>query len=264
MAGDSTARPAAGTAGGALTGQYPEPGFGVPPITGYGLWEEYIATPASGVGDLAWPTHTVGGTAPSYPVDAPVADTEFGIRGITTGTGSSENDGGTIAMDDAGSASLYRAPAAGAIWMAKLRALDTTNIIVWSGFAEDNQIIPKAATATAFIGIRALSVGSAGNYFGVVKNTAGTESTVDLSIACNTTWRILGFEVLGAGTIQFFSMDASDAMHLIRTDIGAAVAVTNKPDTELVALALGVAAGVGGGAKKAVSDFWGLGGRVAR
>ena len=257
----TTDRGNAGSVTGGLSGKSDNPASGSPPVAGFSMYDEFIATPASGVGDLAWPTHTIG-AGPSYPVGVPTADTEFGVVGILTAAGN-EDEGGSIAMDDAGSASLFRSPPNGSIYMVKIEPVDETRINIWSGFVEDNAIFPDAAGSNDFIGVRAKNEASAANWFGVVRNGT-TESTQDLGVAADNTWRILGFEVDGTGKIQFFTIDASDAMHLVRTDVGDPVATTNKPDTELTPLALGVTAGVGGGAKQANIDFWSLGGRVAR
>ena len=257
-------RPPAGRAVGALTGQYPEPGIGLPLAAGVALWDDFILgageAVASRYGDLLWPLTSVGFMPPTLASQAPGDWNEIGVLRLTTSA--STDTGGILAMSSVNS--LYRCPPPGSIWAVKLRlTAGTADYELWAGFSGAASRV-ASADATDFIGVRAVG----GNLFGVVKDGAASETTVDLGVSAeSSTWCAVGFEVGGttaAPSVQFFVLDqlGSDRALYDRTDVGSPI-TTTLPNGTLHPTALGCVT-TAASAVEAEIDTWGWGGRLAR
>lgn len=252
----TSGRRSSGFAVGALAGQYPDPGFGLPHSVGPALFDDCHDAVAA-----QWSGTTLGGSAPTWAQVAPSSWQEIGVSQITTTTTSGS---GAVALR-AAVADLYRIPPPGAIWACKVQmSTGTANYELWSGFASAAARV-ATADATQFVGIRA----EGANVFGVVKNGAGAaaESTVDLGSNCEAAWRVFGFEVSGDTTtpsVQFFQIDALDSLRDAwdRTDIGDPV-TTDMPSTTLFSCLLGLVT-TSAASVAAQIDWWDLGGRCAR
>ena len=122
----------------------------------------------------------------------------------------------------------------------------------------------QAADATQFVGVRS----NGGNLFGVWKSGAGIEATIDLGInAEGTTWRTVGFEVLGTTAdlaIQFFRLDPDGSEREVwdRVDVGDPLTGISV-SVGLMPVALGILT-TSATAKTAQIDYWAFGGRIAR
>jgi hypothetical protein len=252
------ARRPAGPAAGALAGRYGDDlAIGTPLVMGPCLFDDFIRPPAGGYyGDLLWGLHNFAG-APTATNQTPTADTELGITRLSTGAAAAR-EGAAIGYGDGTDRQFYRAPPIGSLFAVKLRAVDVSQIEIASGFFEQHAAV-SSPTANDFIGIRGTA---GGNWLGVIRNGT-TESTVDLSLAVDTTWRVVGFERLADGTIQFCRWDRSTHRRVVREDIGQPVSVTNLPDAALTISPLNVIT-LDGTDKAAEIDFVSLGGRTER
>jgi hypothetical protein len=260
----NAARRAGGIATGALHGTHPHPGLGLVPAAGAVMWDDFIKgageVVASRYGDQLWPATTIGGTPATIASVAPGDWTETGVLSLTTPA--SSGTGSVLAFS--ATASLYRIPPPGSIFACKVRmTTGTGNYELWSGFASAAARC-DTADATQFVGIR--SVG--GNLFGVVKNGAASETTVDLGYDCeSSTWRAVGFEVGGttaAPSVQFFILDEHASVREVfdRENVGSAITAT-MPSTTLLPVAIGLVTS-NANDKAAQIDFWSWGGRTAR
>lgn len=260
----ATGRRSAGLAEGALTGQHPAPGLGLPSAAG-GAWHDDFEAGAgelvaSRYGDMLWSATTIGGAAATITSEAPGGWTEVGILQLAAAGGS-----GTGSILTRGTvASLYRVPPPGSIWAAKLCITSgTADYELWSGFASSAARV-AAADATQFIGVRSIG----GNLFGVVKNGAASETTQDLGVACEASaWRAVGFEVGGttaAPSAQFFILDlvSTNRETWDRTNVGSAITAT-MPSTTLMPVAIGLVM-TSAVATTAQIDYVDRGGRCAR
>lgn len=246
----------AGIAIGALSGQYPEPAMGLVPSAGVSLHDDFIGATGrvtSRYGEQLWQSTTIGG-APTYANVTPSASTEAGILSLTTTAVSGQ--GGVL---HPGVTTMYRSPPVGSIWCVKMQmSTGTANYELWSGFAASTARVANANT-TDFVGVRSIG----GNLFGVVKQGSGaSETTVDLGVDCEASWRVVGFEVTATDTVQFFILDCSERGRVFRTDVGAAI-TTTFPNTTLTPIALGLVTTTAASAVAQI-DFWSLGGRIAR
>ena len=251
-----TNRVPSGKAGGAAGGRYPNTSGGLPHTNGLAITDDFIR-PVSGTtyGDLGWPIQTIG-TAPTVANQTPTGATEIGITRVTT-SGGNVLEGGGLAFPGA---SFLAAPPEGSIWCAKVRLVDTTQIEVWSGFVETPTTRVATGVTNGFLGLRAVAAGAGVNWFGVAR-IGITETTVDLGISADTTWRMLGFERLNSGNVQFFELSSLER-HWDRTDVGAEIA-TNVPTANLTPIALAVVQ-VTAANRSAEIDLWDLGGDIAR
>lgn len=251
----TNARRTAGSAEGALAGQYPIPALGLPPQVGMPLWDDFEKSLTFG-----WSATTLGGSAPTYSNQAPTAVGERGIARIAT---TAVANSGGVALRG-GTADMYRAPPPGSVWACKIRMVTgTSSYRLWSGFASAAAEV-DTTDGTHFVGVRS----SGGNLFGVVKNGVSSETTVDLGFDCEgSTWRTVGFRVGGtsaAPAIQFLQWDAqaSDRGVYDVKEIGSPV-TTTMPSTALFSCALGLFTSTGS-SRVAEIDWWAQGGRVAR
>ena len=211
-------------------------------------------------GELDWDQNAIGGTATMLAV-TPTSWEEIGILQATTQ--STSNRGCTLTQG--GVSSLYRYPPPGSIWACKLRLTSgTVSYELWSGFSSVPDGRVQTADATQFLGVRA----NGGNLFGVVKSNGGIEATVDLGVTAEgTTWRTVGFEVLGTTAdpaFQFFRLDANGSEREVwdRTDIGQPLTgITISASLGPVALGILTTSAT---AKTAQIDYWAWGGRIAR
>jgi hypothetical protein len=227
---------------------------------GPGIFEDclrdFAITSAIGsvYGDWLWPLGSLGGGATVSHVN-PAAATEIGILRLTTAAAA---DAGAVWNLNGGSVKAVLL-SVGLIWAAKLQmSTGTTSYEVWSGLCDAGGSRVRTSDAVNFVGLRS----TGGNLFGVVKDGSGSgnESTVDLGVDCEGTWRKAGFEYTEDG-IQFFTL-ASDRYVCERTNVGAPVS-TNIPSTGLGLQLLGVVA-TAASARAADIDWWDLGGRIAR
>lgn len=257
-------RRAAGGALGALTGDYPDPGFGLPMSSGYALFDDFIHPfDKHGndlAGDMQWQHVDIGAQSNQSDV-TPSGWTEAGIHRLLT----AQQAGAGVILYQSQDDTFYRYPSPGAIWACKIK-LDSglTSYELWSGFASVYSAQPRVSSNSSFVGVRALN----GNLFGVVKDgaTATNESTVDLGVSCVGAWRSVGFRVEGttaSPSIQFFVLNeqGSDRAIYDQIDVGSAI-TTNLPTTTMGPIALGI---VGPTVQVGAEiDWWCLGGRVAR
>lgn len=249
-----------GLAGGALAGNYPDPGHGLFHAVGPALFDDFHwqQSSASRPGQLGWSQNNIVTTA--YFAQQEGTDTEWGIRRVTTS--SVLNAGGTISS----AAQLKLGiPGIGSIWYSKVRASSTPeDTVIWTGFGTSTTVVPVVGNNTEFIGARCEGVG---NWFGVCKLSAGAENetTVDLGVD-SSIWSSFGYQVVdmgeGARGVQFFVLDLSSPSSIGITSVGAPIA-THLPTGSLWALALSLVT-TSGIARHAEIDFWGLGGRTAR
>jgi hypothetical protein len=257
MPGLAARRPA-GEATGTMDGWYPNDlAIGTPLVFGVVLMDDFIRPPdGTYYGDLFWSLQDFSSVATASNT-APAANDEAGICRVTTGI-CSPGEGGAIGYGDGTDRTFYRAPPAGSVYLAKLRAVDITQITIASGFFEIHSGV-TGATSNDFIGFR--GVGGA-NWYGVVRNGTA-ESTVDLGIAVSTSWAYLGFRRETDGTVQFFQYERDGRNFAYRVEIGAPVATTNLPNTTLCIAPLNVIT-LDGASKSAEIDFVCLGGRTER
>ena len=170
------------------------------------------------------------------------------LRGRTVHLGRSELSNGSP---------FYGRPPDGATFATKLRIEGTTDdITCWAGLAGAANTWPDAAGSNTcdLIGVRCTDPNGVGlgNWYGVVRNGT-TETTVDLSIAADTTWRIMGWRATSTG-IQFRTYSGGSW-----SDVGSEVAFTSSsmPSTSAQLSPL-VGAGTHGAQRKARCDFWEL------
>lgn len=209
-------RGAAGSAGGALSGRYPDPGPGTPGLCGWG-WEDDFVAPIDKTTQSGnwWKYNAIlGGATPTNAVAdlsaTPFSARELGVLAFTTFGGVA--DGGVLYQANA---ALLGGVPVGTTWVAKvwLDSTTMTQIGVSCGFCSSKTVIPIVGAAQSFVGVRAVSGGAASNWYGVVKNGAGAgnETTVDLGVLADGTPRIVAFQRTSSG-IQFYVIDATDTL----------------------------------------------------
>lgn len=249
----SRGRRVAGYGEGALAGQHPDVAIGLPHVAGFHLEDDLED------GWSRWVQTTIGGSAPTWSQQAPAGHTELGVGQLATAAAA--NTGGVAARSTV--ASVYRTPAPGSTWVCKLRLTSgTTAYELWSGFASDPAAAVSVTAATQFVGVRAVGA----NLFGVAKDGASSESTVDLGVNCEgSNWRVVGFDVGGtpaSPTLQFYVYTPTTVGSWERQPIGSPL-TTKMPGTTLFPIALGLIT-TSAVAKTAQVDLWNLGGRVPR
>jgi hypothetical protein len=257
----TTARRTAGAASGALSGSYPDPAIGVPPLAGVAIWEEFYKTPrGTTYGDLGWPLWTQG-TAASASMVAISTETEIGVVRLSIAGGANDGDGAVLAMTG-GTSPLATVPPKGALYLVKIRiASGTQDFVAWSGFSSDPSTCPRAATSNHFIGLRADGSTGVPNWFGVVRQGT-TEQTVDFGVTADSDWVILGFRRLFSGAIQFVSADPSVRDLSPIDDVGDPLS-TPLPASAIVPVAAALMTR-NSTARALDCDFLGLGGRLVR
>lgn len=255
----STRRPPAGTYAGGLAGLAEDPTVGLVNVAGLHIHEDWLRYSGGGTqdyGEVGWTRTLVGGSGATVILQTPTAVTELGVLALRTS--SNANRGATL--HTSGVVQVFTPPV-GMMWASKLDLSAITNVEAWSGFTSSTTGRVRTSDSTQFVGVRYLS--SVGKWEGVLKNGSGAsnESTVDLGSHTPGTFRILGFEVVDTGGVQFYEYDASDRRKLGRTAYGTPV-TTNIPETTGM-----VAAGVmtlGQAQRIVYQDFYTIGGRVAR
>jgi len=250
------ARPAAGIASGALDGRYPSPSMGAPAASSWAVSEHWLgdflkAFPVSA--NAYRVTDIAGGCTPTIVVAG--ASTERGVMRLATGAGAL--DGGTVALPQP----TYAGVDEGTLWVCKNRIYNTnTQIIAWSGFSSGMGSTPAVATAMSFVGIRLIAAGAAANWYGVAKNGAASETTLDLGVAGDSTFRILAFRKL-ASSIVFYTGNASDRDRgLVLTEVGSITATI--PTAALYPVAVGCLA-TSASQRNLEQDFFTIGGSIA-
>jgi hypothetical protein len=258
MPGLAARRPA-GTATGAVDGWYPNDlALGAPPVMGFSRWDDFtLPHGVSTFGDLSWTLYDMG-TPPAVSVGTETALTEIGIARITTGAVTGEGGTGAYAH-----AHFAGAPPVGIWYTAKLRAIDTTDIEVWSGWVEDPTARVYTGISNGFVGFRGVQNGVLTNWYGVCRSGAA-ETTVNLGVACNTTWRILGLRRTTTG-FNFYVYDHADRNFFYGDTQSALIGTisTNIPTASLTMAPLGVCPRTNV-AKAAEIDFCSFGGLIAR
>lgn len=258
-------RPASGPAGGALSGGYPTPGVGAVATRSVAITEEWLrgVLSATNVGDCGFQAVTIAGT-PVWTHVTPTADTEVGIMSVATSN--NLNDAGALSYLGGANCPFFRYPPPGSVWATKLKNVtDGLNRTVWSGFISAATAVPLGA-GNDFIGVRCDTAGAAANWFGIVKAGAA-ETTVDLGVLADTTWRIVGFQhvysfLSGTLGIQFYTYDCRNIWDSTVVPVGGPV-TTNLPTNPLTPVALGIQT-KSGVIRSAQSDFFTLGGVLAR
>jgi hypothetical protein len=222
------------------------------------IWDDFENnnTSAGQIGECGWGIGDIG-TGVNLTISkvaiTPADDFRtFGqIRMTTVAT---NGEGGTIRLGS-GTADLCKGvPPVGVVNQTKIRNSGVlTNNTAWSGLASLTQLVPTTAAAMAFIGVRAISVGGAANWFGVCKSGANQETTRDLGVPFDSAYRIPGWRRTATG-IQFMVNDA---------DVGAEI-TTNLPLAATEHNAVIGLVTTATGAKDADVDFYILAGAFAR
>ena len=259
-------RPAAGAAGGVLSGCYPSPGYGVG-FGGFTLYDDFMGriTKGSIQTSLPWDEYEAGGGLTI--VGATSTTTEIGVlRLAPTVTAGFPLASGQLYLADA---DFINGVPAGIMFGAKVRAYavpSTLYPVFWAGWISDETISPLPGNTVNFVGIRARSNGTNIQWYGLVKDGAGlgNETTVDLGYAFDTTWRTLGFRVTTTG-IQFMQFDLSGmpVYGWLGTDIGAEV-TTNVPTGTLKPIAVGADNTTNLATGSIEIDLWSTAGSIAR
>ena len=155
---------------------------------------------STSIGRLPWARYDISGHVVTTKVTATGAFgnwSEFGITRLTTGV--TTGYGGVIHLERLGKG----LPPIGTENRWKVRMQDTTNVVCWMGLWSDLTTYPDEATANTIsgIGFRLEAAGAGENWFGVVRNGT-SETTQDMGVSADTTWRDLGWYMTDAG-VQF-------------------------------------------------------------
>lgn len=187
-----TARHAAGPAGGALSGCYPDPTAGHPAFAGYSLSDDFQKPPAAAggpYGDLDWDLHPIGAAAVTVAYVTPTADTEIGVAEVDSGATAVGDEGVATGWTVGAARTFFGAPTVGFEYRAKLYVPDGTHTRAFSGLIQ-NYMAFWGAPANSLIGFRAMGAAAAANWYGVVRSAA-IETTIDLGVLADATWRCL-------------------------------------------------------------------------
>jgi len=259
------ARPAAGAAGGALGGMYPDPSFGSPSSAGYRIADEFLKPPVGTVyGDLDW-TAIVIGSAPTCQAVTPTADTEYGIARLATNVAAALDEGGMLGWPVAGGRQFSAIPQVGAYYTAKLSTTTHLSMRIFSGLIQNQA--PWWAGANDCIGFKAENAGVGSNWVGVVRRGA-VQTVVDLGVACDSTWQTLRWrreiDESGNDGIQFYVATQPTGQHnyhypVIWTAVGSLV-TANFPTNALTFCPAGIATRVGAVVRSVDIDYMDFGG----
>jgi len=202
-------------------------------------------------GRLGWTLSDIAGTGAVTTI-ATTAATEIGVRQLATSANA--NDASVLTLGDGGT---FGFPV-GVELAVKIRVSGTaTANVVWAGLVESAASVPTGVANNSFVGFRTTN---GGNWLLVVRNGA-SESTVDTGLAGDGTWRVMGV-VRNLTGIQARYYDLSDRRFSTPLDVGAPVTSGITTDV-LLPCAMGVQA-TSGASRSVESDWWGVGGRVAR
>lgn len=222
----------------------------------YAVNEHWLGdfTKLSPISAYSWRvTDIFGGVTPA-PTN-PSAATERGILRCATGTGVA--DGGTVALPQP----TFSGVEDGTLCVCKMRIDGTeTQMISWSGFASSLTGTPLIATGMEFMGIRAISGGATANWHLVAKDGAASESTLDLGVAADGTWRILAFRKLPTSVVGYVVNATDRDRGPVFRRVGTVTA--NFPTAGLRPVAMGVVSALGG-SRFLDQDFFSIGGGVA-
>lgn len=162
------------------------------------FWDDFIGT---AIGQNQWTRTEQSGTLSVTKVQPGTGTfnqwSETGIARIRTGATS--GNGGTIQLGQ----SFSGPPPVGGEFRCKARVNQTTNFRAWFGLWSNASSSPDEALTNSLygIGIRAQPAGAAENWFGICRNGT-SETTVDLGVQANSTWRDLGWFKTESG-VQF-------------------------------------------------------------
>lgn len=151
-------------------------------------------------GDYGWTRSNIGGVSTAT-VATPSNNfgkwSEHGIVTLTTTAVSGQ--GGTLGVPG----TCTGDPPVGAEVQVKCALSSDVNITAWGGLWSLATTIPDVALANTIygIGFRMHNTGVASNWFGICRNGTA-ETTVDLGVAADTTYRVLGWICTPTG-IQF-------------------------------------------------------------
>ena len=203
---------------------------------GVHIWEDWElpSTEQGEYGRLGWVKHDVGGGGATISKIAPIATgwSECGIIRLTTpapsGNGVAMSQGNTTGCPLAGP------PPTEGRFVAKLRVDTTfTQLTAWAGLFYNASTIPDAAVSNAVhaIGVVARATTGTANWFGICRNGSG-ETSVDLGVAADGTWRELGWRKTGTG-VQF---------QVAGVDTGSEITANLPGTTKALGPAVGIAA----------------------
>lgn len=252
------ARQAAGAAGGALAGRYPNPGLGIPACTGGGFTDDFTGNIVkTGPISLGWVEADIAGglTLAGY------ADTAAEIGILYATTAGAGGDGGVIYQP---SGAITGGLPVGFRFQTKVRLDTTLQIVACSGFSSATGALPIVAAAASFVGVRAIAAGAGVNWLFVAKDGAGgaNETTLDSGVAAGTTWRIFEMRVTAAAQIDCYLVDCSDTLVGPQyTSIGSLT--SNIPTAANLYAALGLGASAAA-VKGLLVDWHGWGGTIVR
>jgi hypothetical protein len=175
-------------------------------------------------GDLGWSEFSFGGggirTFAKVLAAAAGFDpwSECGV--IDIGAPNTAGRAGGLYLNDPARAPHLGPPHRGGEWRVKVRlSVGTTQMDVWLGLWSSIATYPDAALANTIhgIGIVARAVGAAVNWFGICR-AGTTETTLDLGILADGTWREMGWRRADTGVVFFIG---DDDVGVITTNIPA-------------------------------------------
>ncbi len=252
----TAAKTAGGEASGALSGTYPTPAIGIPPMVGVALWDDFIGESNNfGGSGNDWRLSAPVGMPTDNPI-TPTTDRELGLHEFTHNVSPRDFH---FHFGLGSERPLFAFPIGGIFAVKMCLTLEATNNRVWAGFGS-LALVPIPGNTVDFVGIRNNNGASGANWEGVSKNST-LETPIDLGVfGVVDDFNVFGFERLDEG-YQFFAMDVSNAGRLVRTNVGDPVS-TNNPDQPLTPI-FGFETGASGD-RGLCMDFYGWGGRFRR
>lgn len=193
-----------GTAAG-MAWQYSHDSLDTRIAQGVSIVDDFLGqeTETGEIGQLGWTLQSVAGGGSITRVSPAITGwKEMGT--VTLTTNATSGDGKAITLGTGSTAPLRGPPPSGFRCSAKVALQGTlTRTTAWIGLWENVATPPDAAgsndaTGVGFI-VRSLTSGA--NWFGIVRNNT-SETTVDLGVAADTTFRYLGWVRTSTG-VQF-------------------------------------------------------------